>query len=101
MVAKKPTAETDRKRTQGRDTASGMQETISALKTPHQRIAEPRGRRRIDVLHFRSVALGVHVLKKVEKEGSEIQMGDLSELSLSTTLFMRCYAWRRIDLPWE
>lgn len=40
MVAKKSTAETDRNRTSGRDTASEMPEVVSALETPHHRIAE-------------------------------------------------------------
>jgi len=40
MVAKQPTAETDKKRTQGRDAASEMPEAVSAVETPHQRIAE-------------------------------------------------------------
>ena len=40
MVAKQPTAETDRKRTQGRETAPEMPEPVSALETPHQRISE-------------------------------------------------------------
>ena len=40
MVAKQPTAETDRKRTQGRETAPDTQETVSAADTAHQKISE-------------------------------------------------------------
>ena len=40
MAARKPTAETDRKRTQGRETAPDTQETVSAADTAHQKISE-------------------------------------------------------------
>jgi hypothetical protein len=40
MVAKRSTAETDKNRTQGRDTASEIQEAVSAVETAHQKIAE-------------------------------------------------------------
>jgi len=40
MVARKPTAETDSKRAQKKDEPSEMQEAVSALETPHRRIAE-------------------------------------------------------------